>query len=368
MRERPHLLFLNGRVPPPLNVGGDGNSIDTFLSTLASNGYSVDCNGVVNQNFAHNNFLEIRNQLSSKNISFIEKKGESISYRTNYPTTVHKDINLENFFERYLETHPNTFVLTQLDMAREILDISRNLNLPIIIFIRDAQANNYLTVQKFTKREDMVHIAFNSSYTRNKFSDVENYVGASIIYPPLHTERYQVSEHDPKYITMINPVNEKGGRIFYDLVKRFPDKNFLAVKGWYDPLRDGLDFSQLPNVTFWDKQDNVRRVYSQTKLLLVPSQWEEGFGRVAAEGLIAGIPVLASRNAGLIDALGSEGFYVDDFTSLEAWEERIKEVLSMSSTEIDKHVKNGKDYAKRFDSHVLTDKLELLINQLWQQK
>jgi glycosyltransferase involved in cell wall biosynthesis len=41
-------------------------------------------------------------------------------------------------------------------------------------------------------------------------------------------------------------------------------------------------------------------------LLVVPSRWEEPFGLVAAEGLAAGLPVVASRRGGLPEVLGPE--------------------------------------------------------------
>ena len=45
-------------------------------------------------------------------------------------------------------------------------------------------------------------------------------------------------------------------------------------------------------------------VYSKTKLLLMPSLWDESFGLVAAEAMPNGIPVLASNRRALTETVG----------------------------------------------------------------
>jgi glycosyltransferase involved in cell wall biosynthesis len=54
-----------------------------------------------------------------------------------------------------------------------------------------------------------------------------------------------------------------------------------------------------------------RTVYSATKILLMPSLWEEAFGLVAAEAMLNGIPVLGSNRGALPDTLGKGGFVFD---------------------------------------------------------
>jgi Glycosyl transferases group 1 len=52
-------------------------------------------------------------------------------------------------------------------------------------------------------------------------------------------------------------------------------------------------------------------IYSSTSLLLMPSQWEEAFGRVALEACANGIPVVVSKIEGIPEAVcmwATEGF------------------------------------------------------------
>ena len=54
-----------------------------------------------------------------------------------------------------------------------------------------------------------------------------------------------------------------------------------------------------------------RDFYQVSRLLLVPSLWWESFGRVAAEALINGVPVLASSRGGLAETLEQAGILFD---------------------------------------------------------
>lgn len=365
MKRDVYILFLNGRAPPPLNVGGDGVSIDIFLKILQKRGYPVECHGVINPHFNPKTIDDGLKILEEKEISYEYNKNlKSVSYDENYPVTAHTEIDLANFLKEYKKKHSKMVIITQLDLACDILGICLRENIPILVFIRDAQENNFLTTDKIKKTEKRVYIAFNSEYTREKFREVEKYINTSVIYPPLVFKKIKTLKFNPQFITMINPVGVKGGSIFKNIATRFPNEQFLAVKGWYNPINDHIDFSRLANVTVWEKQEDIRNVYAVTKLLLVPSQWEEGFGRVAAEGLVAGIPVLASKNAGLTSALGNIGYYVAEYKSVQAWVKQIKAILKMPNKKLSQHIIRGQNYAKRFDADLLVSKLEKIINEI----
>ena len=56
---------------------------------------------------------------------------------------------------------------------------------------------------------------------------------------------------------------------------------------------------------------------------MIPSQWEEAFGRVAVEGMANGIPVIASNIAGLKDAVVGGGVLVEDYGDVDIWAREI---------------------------------------------
>lgn len=48
--------------------------------------------------------------------------------------------------------------------------------------------------------------------------------------------------------------------------------------------------------------DDIDKIFAQTRILLVPSLWDEAFGLIVVEAMLRGIPVLASHVGGLPEA------------------------------------------------------------------
>jgi glycosyltransferase involved in cell wall biosynthesis len=171
--------------------------------------------------------------------------------------------------------------------------------------------------------------AGNSPYTA---SILEAITGKSIeiIRPMVHAADYRVERREPKFVTFINPVPEKGVSIALEVARRMPGTRFLFIKGRWPvahpemletlvrPARD------LPNVEVWDHQLDMRAVYRVTRILLAPSQFIETFGRVILEAHINGIPVVAANVAGIPDTLGEGGVLVDPKHDVEAYVEALQ--------------------------------------------
>lgn len=97
----------------------------------------------------------------------------------------------------------------------------------------------------------------------------------------------------------------KGTAVVAHLAARFPKVDFVVAG-------DGPDRGELEASAA--KQKNLRLIglidnkalapyYGAADLVLVPSQYPEGFGRVICESLACGTPVLASRLGGIPDAM-----------------------------------------------------------------
>ena len=52
---------------------------------------------------------------------------------------------------------------------------------------------------------------------------------------------------------------------------------------------------------------DMRSVYARSRLVLVPSQCDEAWGRIVTEAQISGVPALASDAGGLPEAVGPGG-------------------------------------------------------------
>lgn len=123
-----------------------------------------------------------------------------------------------------------------------------------------------------------------------------------VVHPPIKYEDYVTAPGDA--ITLINLFENKGAAIFYEMAKRFPNRRFIGVEGGYGKQM----LRNLPNVELWSNKEDVRDVYKETRILLMPSVYES-FGRVALEAAASGIPTVASDTPGLKEALGPHGIY-----------------------------------------------------------
>lgn len=121
-----------------------------------------------------------------------------------------------------------------------------------------------------------------------------------------------------RYVTFVNPQPVKGSAVFARIVKemstRRPEIPFLVVEGRGGVSRlQGVqpDLSGLTNLHGMHATPRPSEFYAQSKVVLMPSVWEETFGRVAVEAIANGIPVLASRRGALPETLGGAGFLFD---------------------------------------------------------
>jgi glycosyltransferase involved in cell wall biosynthesis len=138
---------------------------------------------------------------------------------------------------------------------------------------------------------------------------------------PIETEDVIAAERDPIFITMINPSPEKGlmvfARIAEEVSLRRPTLALLVIESRGSAGRlagasvaGGFDLRRHENILVSRAVPRPKDIYAGTRILLVPSVWEEPAGRVVAEALVNGIPPIVSDRGGLGEVANGGGFVV----------------------------------------------------------
>jgi glycosyltransferase involved in cell wall biosynthesis len=109
---------------------------------------------------------------------------------------------------------------------------------------------------------------------------------------------------------MVNPCVVKGVSIFLALADRFPNVEFAALEGWGTTDRDRAALAERSNVRLMHTVANIEDALARATCLLVPSVWYEGFGLIAMEAMLRGLPVIASNSGGLEEAKRGTGYVV----------------------------------------------------------
>ena len=106
-------------------------------------------------------------------------------------------------------------------------------------------------------------------------------------------------------------VEQKNPDRFINLVKKVKDRGWLEIRAWMlgegellDRCRDLISNLNLQdNIELKGFQSNPYPFILRAKLLCMTSRWE-GFGLVAAEANLLGVPVLSTDNSGCREILG----------------------------------------------------------------
>jgi len=132
-----------------------------------------------------------------------------------------------------------------------------------------------------------------------------------VIHPPI----YGVGPF-PRYdnfargrVLMINPCAVKGLDIFVRAARALPGVEFGAVPGWGTTAADRRVLAEA-NVTIVPNAAAIDEILAQTRILLMPSLWFEGFGLIVMEAMLRGIPVIASDSGGLAEAKLGTGYVI----------------------------------------------------------
>lgn len=203
--------------------------------------------------------------------------------------------------------------------------------LPTIVYLRDVEIGN---IGGVLPRDGRVTYLSNSRFNAARVAALAG-VEPVVIPPLVCPERYRVGTTRTR-VLFVNPVPEKGVDLAFRLAESRPDIPFDFVECW--PLdqraRDDLRSRArlLSHVVWHPVTHEPRRLYRHARIVLVPSMWEESWGRVVTEAHCSGIPVLASDRGGLPESVGPGGILVERDASFEHWRAALSRMWDEADT------------------------------------
>ncbi len=167
-----------------------------------------------------------------------------------------------------------------------------------------------------------------SKYTAGRINPREG-ISVITIGNFIETENVVVKNRDPYYVSLVNASFTKGISVFVRLAlmcreEKIPVKFLVAqrsgsnffqmIKALHWSNGEPLEVSEkhLPNIEVIDhKGDDFRDIFEVTKVLLMPSLWQENWGQVATEAVFNRIPVICTNSGGLPEAVAGAGILLD---------------------------------------------------------
>ena len=107
----------------------------------------------------------------------------------------------------------------------------------------------------------------------------------------------------------------------------------------------------------------MAEVYANTKLLLVPSTYQEGGCRVIAEAFANGVPAVGSDLGGIPDYIGDGGCVVENYRDIAAWVEVVRDILADQERYADLAERAHRRRAL-FEIEARIDEFEVLLERL----
>jgi glycosyltransferase involved in cell wall biosynthesis len=162
--------------------------------------------------------------------------------------------------------------------------------------------------------ENVDHVFTTSPYLSSLYRQKIGLISTGIV-SPIDGSEVLAPADSRTFVTFVNPSAHKGVGVFARLADMLgsarPDIPILVVQsassaGILNAI-PGIDFAKYPQIMASPPLPRPADFFALTKLLLVPSLFDDPLGRVAAEAMINGIPPLVSNRGGLPETVAGAG-------------------------------------------------------------
>lgn len=246
--------------------------------------------------------------------------GDQVSYDSGIRIESHKDLSrrAKTLSERIRELEPDWVLVSSEDVSHILLREADHAARGRLIYLAHTPQFMPFGPESWHSDEAATAIVRAAQGVVVIGSHMAGYVerhlrrAPAVIHPPIYGSAPwpNLGSFKSRHVLMINPCTVKGLPIFLALARRFPGLQFGALNGWGTTSADRAAIAAEPNVELLANVPDIEEVLAQTRVLLMPSLWYEGFGLITMEAMLRGVPVIASDSGGLAEAKGGTGYVI----------------------------------------------------------
>lgn len=165
-------------------------------------------------------------------------------------------------------------------------------------------------------------VVANSNFIAKKVLE-EYHINAFVKYPiqPIPIDNYKLVRESTVF-GMIGAEQGKGFEILKKLSRHYVSLKFVVLDRTLKSER------KVDNIFYFPFSDDIAYFWRDIDALLVPSQWQEAFGRVAVEAVLNDVVPIVSNVGGLPEAVCfNDDLIVSDYKSHHGWIELLENKL-----------------------------------------
>jgi glycosyltransferase involved in cell wall biosynthesis len=208
-------------------------------------------------------------------------------------------------------------------------------------------------LQEIKRNVDM--FIYNSGYTQFRI-DLKP---GNVVCNPIEMDSLHTGEKEPGKILFIgNVTKRKGIEILAESVKDLDVNLHVIGDGYMLSKIDGENIIKHGKLNYEETKAHL----ASSEILVVPSIWPEPFGRVAVEGMAAGVPTIVSPHGALPEVVKDAGLVLKEVTSSEIRGAVLR--IRSDKTLKNRLVEKGRERSTLFHPSKIADEIISLYKKL----
>ncbi len=253
------------------------------------------------------------------------------------------------------------------DLKIPVSHVSRGPNLLELKFLggkldgynvrRNAKASSFLTAfaapsRYMLKRHNQVGIR------GRRFNDV---IYNAVDFKPVELTRELIEQKENMVLYAGAFRKEKGLNTLIEAVEKINGVRLLLIGG--GELADILKADKRVEVMDWMDRKNLFAYMKSAKAVILPSKWNEPFGRILIEAINNGTIAIGSDKGGIPEVLGYDDDYIFQSGNAEELQKRIERVISMPALIYLKEIDRLQETVSGFSDEEYVDNWERFFMQ-----